>query len=61
MPKTERTYAERKATGFPLMSITMSRAAHDKLEELAAAWKLPKSTVLAKLVLQADVKHMPAD
>jgi hypothetical protein len=61
MAKEARTYAERQATGFPLMSITMPPAAHAKLDELVARWRLPKSTVIWKLILAADPLDPPED
>lgn len=61
MPKPERTYAERQATGFPLMSITLPPDAIAKLAELATAWRLPKSTVIAELILRADATDEPED
>jgi hypothetical protein len=61
MAKEARTYAERQANGFPTSCITLPPHTHAKLAALSEAWKLPKSTVIAKLIMLANPASPPED
>lgn len=59
--KEQARYEYRKENGFPLISVTMPPEAIAKLTELSVLWRLPKSTVLAKLVMLADPLDPPEE
>jgi hypothetical protein len=54
-------YAFRKANGFPTSCITLPPHTHAKLAVLSEAWKLPKSTVIAKLIMLANPASPPEE